>query len=209
MDTSELADEAVTNAKLAHVATDRIKGRTTAGTGDVEDLTAAQTKAILLPEGGILGEGELLDTSSGTSFNTTNLGGITTPKKVTIVFESVSLGGTDDILVQLGDSGGIETSSYNSVTTAAGLGTGGVVTSTSGFVVKAGNAGRSIHATMTIHNVTGNVWVASHCGGLTDATAGALVGGGTKTLSATLSQITVTRTGTGNFDGGQIRLFFE
>lgn len=40
-------DEAVTNAKLAHVATDTIKGRTTAGTGDVEDLTAAQVRTIL------------------------------------------------------------------------------------------------------------------------------------------------------------------
>lgn len=42
-----LADEAVTNAKLAHIATARIKGRTTAATGDVEDLTAAQVLALL------------------------------------------------------------------------------------------------------------------------------------------------------------------
>lgn len=37
----------VTNAKLANMATARIKGRTTAGTGDPEDLTAAQTKTLL------------------------------------------------------------------------------------------------------------------------------------------------------------------
>lgn len=42
-----LADGAVTNAKLATVATQTIKGRTTAGTGAVEDLTAAQAAAIL------------------------------------------------------------------------------------------------------------------------------------------------------------------
>lgn len=47
VDTSELADEAVTNAKLAHIATARIKGRTTASTGDVEDLTAAQVLSLL------------------------------------------------------------------------------------------------------------------------------------------------------------------
>lgn len=36
--TLTIADEAVTNAKMAHVATGTVKGRTTAGTGDVEDL---------------------------------------------------------------------------------------------------------------------------------------------------------------------------
>ncbi len=38
---------AVTNAKLATMATARFKGRTTAGTGNVEDLTAAQATALL------------------------------------------------------------------------------------------------------------------------------------------------------------------
>lgn len=37
----------VTNAKLANMATSRIKGRTTAGTGDPEDLTGTQTTALL------------------------------------------------------------------------------------------------------------------------------------------------------------------
>lgn len=50
--TLTIADEAVTNAKLAHIATDTIKGRTTAGTGDVEDLTAAQVRTIINVEDG-------------------------------------------------------------------------------------------------------------------------------------------------------------
>lgn len=40
-------DNGVTNAKLADMVTARIKGRATAGTGDPEDLTAAQVKAML------------------------------------------------------------------------------------------------------------------------------------------------------------------
>lgn len=42
-----IANDAVTNAKSANMANATIKGRTTAGTGDPEDLTAAQAAAIL------------------------------------------------------------------------------------------------------------------------------------------------------------------
>lgn len=42
-----IANNAVSNAKLADVATATFKGRTTAGTGDPEDLTVAQAKTLL------------------------------------------------------------------------------------------------------------------------------------------------------------------
>jgi hypothetical protein len=42
-----IANNAVTNAKLAQVSTATFKGRTTAGTGDPEDLTATQATALL------------------------------------------------------------------------------------------------------------------------------------------------------------------
>ena len=42
-----VADDAVTNAKLANVATATIKGRVTAGTGDPEDMTGTQATALL------------------------------------------------------------------------------------------------------------------------------------------------------------------
>jgi hypothetical protein len=42
-----IANDAVINAKLANMATQTIKGRTTAGTGDPEDLTTAQATALL------------------------------------------------------------------------------------------------------------------------------------------------------------------
>ncbi|MGL5011500.1 MAG: hypothetical protein ACRC6I_16600 [Paracoccaceae bacterium] len=42
-----IASNAVTNAKAADMATATIKGRVTAGTGDPEDLTVAQTKTLL------------------------------------------------------------------------------------------------------------------------------------------------------------------
>jgi hypothetical protein len=45
--TAGIVDGAVSNAKLADMATATIKGRTTAGTGDPEDLTATQATALL------------------------------------------------------------------------------------------------------------------------------------------------------------------
>lgn len=42
-----VVDDSISNAKLANVATATFKGRTTAGTGDPEDLTVAQAKTLL------------------------------------------------------------------------------------------------------------------------------------------------------------------
>lgn len=42
-----IADNVVTNAKLATQATSTIKGRVTAGTGNTEDLTAAQVRTVI------------------------------------------------------------------------------------------------------------------------------------------------------------------
>ena len=46
---STIATGVVTNTKLANMATQTLKGRTTAGTGAAEDLTATQATAILNP----------------------------------------------------------------------------------------------------------------------------------------------------------------
>lgn len=66
--TGKIAANAVTNAKLAQVATQTIKGRTTASTGDVEDLTAAQVNAILNPvefDAGNSGASKTIDFTNG------------------------------------------------------------------------------------------------------------------------------------------------
>ena len=47
-----IANNAVTNSKAADMATARIKGRVTTGTGDPEDLTAAQARTLLNVESG-------------------------------------------------------------------------------------------------------------------------------------------------------------
>jgi hypothetical protein len=45
--TAKIINDAVTNGKLANMATATIKGRTTAGTGDPEDLSPAQARTVI------------------------------------------------------------------------------------------------------------------------------------------------------------------
>ncbi len=45
--TAQITDDTVTFAKTQNIATARMLGRTTAGSGDIEELTAAQSKALL------------------------------------------------------------------------------------------------------------------------------------------------------------------
>jgi hypothetical protein len=44
---ASISDASITNAKLAHIATSIIKGRVAAGSGDVEDLSAANVRTII------------------------------------------------------------------------------------------------------------------------------------------------------------------
>lgn len=47
-----IANDAVSNAKLANLATNRIKGRVTASSGDPEDLTPAQARTVIASDSG-------------------------------------------------------------------------------------------------------------------------------------------------------------
>lgn len=71
-----IADEAVTNAKIAHVATGTVKGRTTAGTGDVEDLAISTTlkTALSLVKGDVgLGNVANVDTTNASNISSGTL----------------------------------------------------------------------------------------------------------------------------------------
>lgn len=155
--------------------------------------------------------GTLTATTSGTTKDFTGIPANT--KKIILSLNGVSLNGTSDLLVQLGDSGGIETSGY--VSSAAWMfhaSPAGATSNTSGFLVRvAGDASYSVsgHVTLILMDASTNLWAESHTTANIGASAGVGVGGGTKSLSGTLTQIRLTSVSGNTFDAGSINITYE
>jgi len=82
-------------------------------------------------------------------------------KRLTVMFRGISLSGSDRILVQIG-SGSFTTSDY--VATSGIFTTGGAtnaVSSTSAFILLAGDSAAIITGQMVITNISSNSWVQS------------------------------------------------
>jgi hypothetical protein len=168
-------------------ATSGVVSQAVAGT---DYLTSTSGGAITL---------ETAQTASGTSVDFTGIP--SWAKRITVMFSDVSLNATDDLLVQIGDSGGIETTGYTS-------GSQSVLNSTIGYIIRIGGGTRILNGAMYISNINSNSWISIHSGNV--GTLNDVYGGGTKTLSSTLDRIRVTSvTGTSTFDAGTINISYE
>jgi hypothetical protein len=167
-------------------------------------LTSNGTTWTSAVPGPVLGTAQ--STTSGTAFNFTGLP--STVKRIIISFNDVSLDGSDFVLVQIGDAGGVETTGYvstsNNVNDAGGS---GASSSTSGYVMRNGGSGTSITGQMTLTNIDGNTWISSHVARF--STIQSLFGGGNKTLSDVLTQVRITRTGSDSFDAGAVNIMYD
>mgnify|MGYP003644253586 CR=1 FL=1 len=130
-------------------------------------------------------------------------------RRVTVILDKVSTNGTSGVAIQLGDSGGPETTGYIGTGTAiTGPNTCGVSSFTASFVMAGSLNAASRSGILSIVNIAGNTWVAS---GTFDE-GGDLAGHtqGTKTLSATLDRIRLTTVnGTDAFDAGTVNIIYE
>lgn len=131
-----------------------------------------------------------------------------TVKRINILFSGVSTNGTSNYIVQIGDSGGIETTGYISGASTDGTGRS---TSTYGFIIVTSNAAGYLYSgTITIVLAdTSNKWVESHVIG--EGTTGQVqFGGGYKATSATIDRVRITTVGgTDAFDSGTINISYE
>jgi hypothetical protein len=148
--------------------------------------------------------------TSGTSIDFTSIP--SWAKKITIQFVGVSTSGTDSLLVQLGDSGGVEDTGYLGASFGVtNAGSASVANFTAGFGISSSDAGNVFHGTvvLTLEDSANFTWVAS--GHLAFSNAASVVfTAGSKSLSAALDRVRVTTTsGTDTFDAGAINCLYE
>jgi uncharacterized cupin superfamily protein len=147
-------------------------------------------------------------TTSGTSIDFTSIPAWV--KRITIEFHGVSTDGSSHILVQLGDSGGVETTGYLGSASSV---SGSVSTSnyTAGFGVRNTNAATVLHGHVfiTLEEGSNNDWVASGILAFSN-TNDMTITAGSKSLSETLDRVRITTTnGTDAFDAGSINILYE
>ena len=150
--------------------------------------------------------GTAVASTSGTSIDFTSIPSWV--KRITVMMSGVSTNGSSNMQVQLGDSGGIETTSYSS--SASLNGTSATANSTTGLLLTAAGGTTCIYSgLMTICLLGSNTWAASGNLGRSDAATTNMFGG-SKTLSDTLTQVRITTVnGTDTFDAGSINILYE
>lgn len=153
--------------------------------------------------------------TSGTAVNAsgTSVDFISIPagvKRITVMFSGVSTNGVSHLQIQLGYSGGVETTGYASNCGSSGGGIQFVSGSaiTTGFLLyNQTGAGASFSCQAVFTKISGNIWVGSVCG---VDNSRVLAGGGVKTTSGTLDRVRITTVnGTDTFDAGSINLLWE
>lgn len=156
-----------------------------------------------------IASGTATATTSGTSIDFTSIP--SWAKKITVMLSGVSTSGISPVLVQIGDSGGIENSAYAStycsIDNSTTLYTEG---STAGYIVPGllATSMRSGVMTIALIDSATNAWVAS--GSFKTSTTVSGFTGGNKSLSATLDRVRLTTAGgTDTFDAGTINIFYE
>ena len=179
-------------------------------------LSVTGEKQVAPGDGGWFTKGIILGTeqatTSGTAIDFTGIPiGV---KRLTVMFNGVSVSGSSLIVIQLGDSGGIETSNYlaNSfgATTAAVI--GAASTQTSGFILTSTNdPGRVFSGQMSFSLEDSSDFTWTCAGAVIDsANDAAFCCSGRKVLSAVLSQLRLTtRGGVDTFDAGAVNISYE
>jgi hypothetical protein len=147
--------------------------------------------------------------ASGTSVDFTSIPSWV--KRITVMLNGVSLAGNGAILIQLGDSGGIENTGYGGQIVYINGSAPGSFTFSSGVNLYGTSVGPSIlnSGSIVFTHLSGNIWVFQGAVNSTNSSATNYVAGA-KTLSATLDRVRVTtETGTDTFDAGTINILYE
>jgi hypothetical protein len=189
-------------------ATDTFVGKATTDTLTNKTLTSPTMTGAVVSSmaSSVITSSTAVASTSGTSIDFTALPSWI--KRITIMFQGVSLSSTANVLVQLGTgSTTFTTTGYLSTSNGAQGGGNSINTSTAGFVIIDTSAAAVISGHMVITNITGNNWVSSHVA--KRDTALIMSGAGDVSLGAVLTAVRITSTSTDTFDAGSINIFYE
>ena len=211
IETAATADQTDAEVETAYNAQVGIvsQGDAEAGTATVAERWTPQRVAqaiAILPQSVLATE---ISTASGGAKTFTGIPSWV--KKITVMVTGVSMDSTQNMLVQIGDAGGIETSGY--LGAAAHMTNGGspaVALQTTAFqVTHTSVAGAIWHGqgVLTLEDLANNVWtwdskVARSDSALMDLYAAE------KPLSDTLTQVRITLS-SGSFDAGAVNIMYE
>lgn len=205
--TNKIADDQVTFAKMQNIATSKLLGRATAGSGDVEQLGIGSGLALSGTDlTATIASGTAV-TATGTSIDFTGIASWV--KRITVMFSGVSTNGTSEYICRLGTSGGIATSSYDAMRGSTNS-TNPTSTSrrTDAFPLVAAVATSTYQGSFVITKLTSNTWTAA--GVISDNTSLISMSSGYAALSGALTQIRITTVnGTDTFDAGSINILYE
>ena len=134
-------------------------------------------------------------------------------KRITVMLSGISTNSTSLKQIQLGTSGGIQTSGYITFASYAGVSTGGA-SATSGFLIENGSGGNTNalygNVVITLLDSATGTWTYSTTLGFSSGGNYTFQAGGTKTLSGTLDRVRITTVnGTDTFDAGSINILYE
>jgi hypothetical protein len=196
---NELASQSVTPAKLSN--SDFGDFTVSGGVATIDNGVVTPVK-LSQPFTSAIAQ----NSTSGTSIDFTGIPSWV--KRITVMFNGVSTNGSSQVIIQLGDSGGVETSGYVG---AASYSTAASTSWSSGIMwadTSSAAAAYARHGTFVISNLTSNVWAAF--GVNANSIGNTFVTSGTKELSATLDRVRITTVnGTDVFDAGSINIMYE
>jgi hypothetical protein len=152
----------------------------------------------------LITSGTAVASTSGTSIDFTGIPSWV--KRITVMFNGVSTNGSSLVIVQLGTSSGVETSSYLGNSQQGGS----PVAFSTGFIISTAAAAASVrYGAISIALLNSNVWTVQGVIADTNNTWTTPMAG-VKSLSSTLDRVRITTVnGTDTFDAGTINILYE
>lgn len=122
-------------------------------------------------------------------------------REITIDITALSITGTDDVELVIGDSGGYELTGYDGINRNLASASTANAFTTEVLLLKAPTAAAVVHGLITLRHLGNNVWVIVSDLGAASGTS-VNFARGSKTLSAALDRVKIQVSGTDTFDGG-------